>query len=1122
MITGRLITDVNRLAHTYGPLDGSLYAKVVKSKTPPPAPSSVQSGRSSGSHVTFSDHSPSFVNSPHVASTDSGISSAGVGAVRAGSSSNQHSGSSSSSSVDPPLTPPTPSPVRLSDQRKMPSIVETPAPSHDVIGGGSAPCDLDGADTAELDQLLSGMLMNVQNIRDIRPSQRQPDIDVDSIQVNFDLSCDTVDRSAAKKGTHSTSKYIYESDTVRRAAHPATVTSSAAMTKSSAHGKEIPYHARKDSKPFTYGLVADVKLAKTWNANENGVVNGNVTEATGWRNRKDSVANGSESATKGLESPSLVRKLSGGGSSPSSPTAESNARSAPRIPVPSLSISPRPLRKLSDTLVLNATPSTPLTAPAATSSPRIDVPTTTISLEDGIQDISTSSDASSKRWQTEENGGGSTSGLSWLQRQQEKLRERKDSVRRSERRPHEARLISELRTAQQVKGQQQQHHHLQQQQRPGDDGYLSDVTLFSELNTSREGSPDIRNVYATPLHINTATSYNHYQQAKPVAMKPMSNPGSPLLAHRSTGLEGNGLYTNTIQQLQQQQQQQQQQQTETTTATAAAATHRMLTRQKSDMSHDRERPFVALKRAHQQQQSNGHNDGLLSTVADSDAINAGAAAQTQTQPQPIGRLGNLERLIKDLNTNLPDPAALMRQPNQLAANKQFFQPMPEPRQLISALTDANHGFPKEDSLVWSTPMNGEDASNRPETPGFPVVPRTPYLNVHRHQNHHESPSTTPIFNQSGAGLPPKSPTAQRRIAGLASSFSPVPSTAKTLRKWPSNTSVSSKERSPSPSLSSPYLGGGQSSRRSSVQSVGALSDPQEVSPVHVSVVKDTSRFWYQPNIAREEAINMLKEQVPGTFIVRDSNSFPGAFGLALKVATPPPHAANKNGADPAVELVRHFLIEPTSKGVRIKGCSNEPVFGSLSALIYQHSVSQLALPTKLILPESDAMRSSTAAAVNPVAQLLTQGAACSLLYLFTMDTESLTGPQAIQRTMTHLLDARPLPTATVVHFKVSAQGITLTDNERKLFFRRHYPVTTVSYCGLDPEDRRWNQRSEETGLPVSSNRCFGFIARKPASKTDNQCHIFAEVEAEQPATAIVNFVTKVMMTSSSTASRNNV
>ena len=118
------------------------------------------------------------------------------------------------------------------------------------------------------------------------------------------------------------------------------------------------------------------------------------------------------------------------------------------------------------------------------------------------------------------------------------------------------------------------------------------------------------------------------------------------------------------------------------------------------------------------------------------------------------------------------------------------------------------------------------------------------------------------------------------------------------------------------------------------------------------------------------------------------------------------------------------------------------MIGSLSALIYQHSVTQLALPTKLILPESDAAlpaggcnSSMSSNGLDAVTQLLTQGAACSLLYLFTMDTESLTGPQAILRTMSHMLDTRPLPTATVVHFKVSSQGITLTDNERKLFFR---------------------------------------------------------------------------------------
>lgn len=33
---------------------------------------------------------------------------------------------------------------------------------------------------------------------------------------------------------------------------------------------------------------------------------------------------------------------------------------------------------------------------------------------------------------------------------------------------------------------------------------------------------------------------------------------------------------------------------------------------------------------------------------------------------------------------------------------------------------------------------------------------------------------------------------------------------------------------------------------------------------------------------------MLKDKEPGSFIVRDSHSFRGAYGLAMKVATPPP------------------------------------------------------------------------------------------------------------------------------------------------------------------------------------------------------------------------------------------
>lgn len=52
------------------------------------------------------------------------------------------------------------------------------------------------------------------------------------------------------------------------------------------------------------------------------------------------------------------------------------------------------------------------------------------------------------------------------------------------------------------------------------------------------------------------------------------------------------------------------------------------------------------------------------------------------------------------------------------------------------------------------------------------------------------------------------------------------------------------------------------------------------------------------------AIAMLKDKEPGSFIVRDSHSFRGAYGLAMKVATPPPSVLQMNkkgrlpGSDP--------------------------------------------------------------------------------------------------------------------------------------------------------------------------------------------------------------------------------
>ncbi|MFT7812795.1 tensin-2 isoform X1 [Arapaima gigas] len=284
--------------------------------------------------------------------------------------------------------------------------------------------------------------------------------------------------------------------------------------------------------------------------------------------------------------------------------------------------------------------------------------------------------------------------------------------------------------------------------------------------------------------------------------------------------------------------------------------------------------------------------------------------------------------------------------------------------------------------------------------------------------------------------------------------------------------------------------------------------------VTAKFVQDSSRFWYKPGISRDQAIAVLKEKEPGSFLIRDSNSFQGAYGLALKVATPPPNA-NSHGSkagDPLEQLVRHFLIETGSRGVKIKGCQNEPYFGDLSALVYQHSITPISLPCTLRIPQRDPVGEiqevQTTSNMSTAADLLKQGAACNVLYLNSVETESLTGPQAIAKAAGATLSRDPRPSATVVHFKVSAQGITLTDSQRRVFFRRHYPVSSVTFSSVDPQDRRWATAPTRLFPP---RRVFGFVAKKQGSVSENVCHLFAELDPEQPAVAIVNFINKVML-----------
>ncbi|XP_075535965.1 focal adhesion protein tensin isoform X3 [Dermacentor variabilis] len=666
---------------------------------------------------------------------------------------------------------------------------------------------------------------------------------------------------------------------------------------------------------------------------------------------------------------------------------------------------------------------------------------------------------------------------SWLQKQQQKLRARREGSW-EDRHRKERQLIAELRTATAMRSPEPPNGTVDMSPLNGDVGTLKGTN------------------FSTPLHIHTSS--------KPPIHRGLSAPTSPIIPSRTSSRDV------TLRRYPQWQPQ------------PLPTVAQPIVRQKSDTSFDRERPFMEAKRSHQQardQMAAGDPAGtsplrlISSSVVYGDpsdparrpGVLAGSPHSATSAPPP-----RRDDILAMLNDPPFSTAVKASSPVETAQYK-----VEEPVQLHEmapiAQSTPNKYTQDDSSLEGSSPWptRGTDdspsaspssATDRPATPAFPVPPRTPYMN-----------------QDSSGGLPPKSPTLSRRR-------SPSPATVSALQQ--SLPQSSGLPTSPN-GQSSPTVYFGQS-RRSSMLS---LTDSPEVIHHHPVFVKDTSKYWYKPNISREEAIHVLKTKPPGTFIVRDSNSFPGAFGLALKVASPPPNVQTRSG-DPSNELVRHFLIEPTAKGVRLKGCANEPVFGSLSALVYQHSITPLALPCRLLLPESeiggvpvwagDVVDSTTAPTTAATASsLLQQGAACNVLYLCTMDMESLTGPQAVRRAMAELLAISPPPVPTVVHFKVSSQGITLTDNNRKLFFRRHYALNAISFCGTDPDDRRWTQKDEDAGVTVTA-RCFGFVARKPASKTDNQCHLFAELDPEQPASAIVNFVGKVMDGAGISATRANM
>ncbi|XP_026205148.1 tensin-2-like isoform X2 [Anabas testudineus] len=424
------------------------------------------------------------------------------------------------------------------------------------------------------------------------------------------------------------------------------------------------------------------------------------------------------------------------------------------------------------------------------------------------------------------------------------------------------------------------------------------------------------------------------------------------------------------------------------------------------------------------------------------------------------------------------PASLTSSPSTTSPNSPIGSPEPQPSPQLSPLATDTAGHrltPEKDSTADNKPPS--PVPDGYHTPTFPLASYYyPLLNVPH----------VPYTGYTAVTIPAVQPPLPEKKR--------LSSTIGSLNAHNSLLRVSS---APSPTHHVTFSAAAGEQRRGSAQS--SCREETDIR-VNAKFVQDSSKYWYKPGISRDQAIAVLKDKEPGAFLIRDSNSFQGAYGLALKVATPPANA-NITGTkgDSLEQLVRHFLIETGPRGVKIKGCQNESYFGSLSALVYQHSITPISLPCALRIPEKDLVgelqETQSTTNTSTAADLLKQGAACNVLYLNSVETESLTGPEAVSKATKCTLALNPRPVATVVHFKVSSQGITLTDSKRRLFFRRHYPINSVTFSSLDPQDKRM----------------FGFVARRTGSATENVCHLFAEMDPEQPAVAIVNFINKVML-----------